>query len=138
MNDRVFREALRISKAMQGLRKTGQSFHTSFAIKKNKIICVGWNCYKSPHNECRFGKYYNRKFTSDYEPNRHSECHLCEKLDESKLKDYEILNVRINKNGEPRLSQPCHNCFSNVVLRMMPKKFFYSDNNNSYQELKFK
>jgi len=120
---------------MQGFRRNGKSFHTSFAILKNRIVCVGWNCYNSPHNQYRFGVYKKEHLPGKYTPCRHSECHLHEKLDKLSWKDYEILNIRMNQNGEPRLAMPCENCLDKVIVPMRPKRMYFTDNDNSYQNL---
>lgn len=137
LNERVLNKALEITKAMQGQKKSGKSFHTSFAIQKNRIVCVGWNSYFKPHNQLRFGKYKKTRLPGEYIPCRHSECHLCEKLDEESWRDYEILNVRMNNLGEPRLALPCANCMEKVVIPMNPKRFYYTLNDGGYNQIDF-
>lgn len=136
MNDRLLKKAIEVSRALKPLRGTGLSFHVSLAFYKRDLIGVGWNDYNVPHNKFVYGQYHNHaSLPGEYRVSRHSECHLHSRLGEDNWRKYEVVNVRLNNQGEPRISKPCPNCLRAVVEPMRPKKFFYSDSDGQFQEL---
>jgi deoxycytidylate deaminase len=129
MNKKVFDRLIEISKAMKNRRQTGMRFHTTFFLKKGKIICVGWNDYNKLHRSHKFGEYKAHKasfsFKGSYQPSLHSECAAIIKLGETDLSEYEICNVRIDNNLNIALSKPCPNCLT-LISSLNPKKIYYS------------
>jgi deoxycytidylate deaminase len=135
VNAKLGKRLIEISKALKPQKATGSKFHCSFAIRQNKIACIGWNDYNKPHCEKRFGKYENHKgFETEYRASRHAESHLLIRLGEENLDGYEIVNVRISNNNEPIMSRPCINCARMFLsLDRPPRKVFYSDNSGEIQ-----
>ena len=115
--------------------QTGKSAHTTFAIRKSRIICIATNNYKKIHNEKRFGKYENWKgFESEYKPCIHSECSALLKLGEEDISDYEFLNIRVDNNGKPNMSRACVNCERVLKSFGGPRRMFYSDSEGNLQQ----
>lgn len=134
MNNKIFNKLVEISKAMKGRRQTGMRFHTTFFLKKRKIVCVGWNDYTKNHLSHKFGEYKAHKtFTETYKPSIHSECAAIIKFGETDLSGYEVCNVRIDNNGSLSLSKPCSNC-AKLLSSLSPKKIFFSTE-NGFEEL---
>ena len=95
-------------------------FHYSFIIVNDSIISVGINFKDSTNVPMGFGYHelgyiYNGKVTG---PTTHSEVNAYNKA-KSLLSDnqFEILNLRFNKSGELKMSQPCSCCHQ--FLRVM-------------------
>lgn len=137
MNQKTLDRCVEISRLLKPKKSTGRAFHTSFAIKKGKIICVGWNSYEKPHREGKFGKYFNSKFGLEYRANLHSEIHLCVKLGEESLRNYEIVNVRVSNNNNIAASKPCVNCIK-ILEGLDPKGIFYTTLDQSFEKHCFK
>ena len=135
MNNRIFNRLIDISKAMKGRRQTGMRFHTTFFLKKSKIVCVGWNDYTKCHRAHKFGIYkaYRSSFANNYIPSLHSECAAIIKFGETNLSEYEICNVRIDNNFNPALTKPCPNCLT-LLASLNPKKIYYSTQ-NGFEEI---
>jgi deoxycytidylate deaminase len=136
MNNRLFNRLVEVSKAMKDRRQTGMRFHTTFFLKKSKIVCVGWNDYNKSHRSHKLGEYKAHKFCKDaYRPSIHSECAAVIKFGETDLSNYEICNVRIDNNSDISLSKPCPNCMK-LITSLSPKKIFYSTP-NGFEELAY-
>jgi hypothetical protein len=137
MNKKMEERLVEISKALKMQKNSGKSFHVSFALMHNRIICIGWNDYNKGHSVKKFGKYKNYKeFPSEYRPSRHSETHLIIKLGEECLKNYEIVNVRIGSDGNPAMAAPCKNCLESVLLPYGAKNIFYTNTGGEFIKLR--
>jgi hypothetical protein len=108
MNKKLIR-SIEIAKCLQPQKRSGRSFHASFAFSKSKIVGIGWNSYDDLHLEHRFGKYHPTRGGENYIASRHSETQLLRRL-KIPTKDLIITNVRIGKNGEILNAKPCANC----------------------------
>ena len=87
------------------------TFHYTFAVRKNKIVCVGKAQPESPSLVVsKLARIYNIEKWKQY-PYFHSESYLISKIDPKYInKQLEILNLRINRHGEFRFCKPCLNC----------------------------
>lgn len=103
--------------------------HFSFIVQNNKIIEWGMNRRSIPPKH--YG--YNKRNTSDknFVPKKHSEIDAYIKARDllDKRKTFEMINVRLNKKGELRLSKPCFCCYE-LLKELGCKIFYYSDNSN--------
>lgn len=134
MNEKVFNRLVDISKAMKSRCQTGMRFHTTFFLKKSKVICIGFNDYNKKHLSHKYGEYKAHKFCKDpYRPSLHSECACIIKFGETDLSSYEVCNVRIDNNSQLSLSKPCPNCFK-LLSSLTPKRIYYSTH-NGFEEL---
>lgn len=137
MNVKLGQRLIEIAKALKTSKNTGKRFHVSFALLKNNIMGIGWNDYTKSHSVKRFGAYKNHKgYPNEYVPSRHSETHLVIRLGEECLKDYEIVNVRINDHGSPVMAAPCKNCLESVLIPYQAKRIFYTNSIGEFEELK--
>lgn len=96
--------------------------HYSFIVQSNKIIEWGMNRAGEP--PVHFG-YHAR--IEDNEPKIHAELDAWRK---AKLllkhgESFDILNIRLNRLGQFRLSKPCVCCFT-VMRELGCKTFYYS------------
>jgi deoxycytidylate deaminase len=101
MRDRVIKKAIDIAYNLDV--HSGKSKHFSFIVKKNNIVSVGWNSFKS----------HTIAFKHNYPYGKiHSElaCILNYSGDINCLNKYEILNIRIGMDNNLKLSKPCKFC----------------------------
>lgn len=102
----------------------GNFMHYSFIVQNNKIIEWGTNRRVCPAKH--FG--YNKKCTDvDFVPKRHSELDVYFKARGllNKTKPFEIINIRLNKKGQLKLSKPCSCCYE-LLKALGCKNFYYS------------
>jgi tRNA(Arg) A34 adenosine deaminase TadA len=93
--------------------------HFSFIVENNKILAYGINKDASP--PVHFG--YNQKHNF---PKLHSEID-CYKKAKGLLnnKSFEIVNIRLNRTLEMRLSKPCACCYA-LMKEMGCTRFYFS------------
>ena len=139
MNQRILE---RIKEIANAIRPTeiikDEHFHLSFAVRKGRIIQIGQNNYRKQHNSNKFGVYKPFKTTSQkttYIPCTHSELNLACRVGLDSWEGLEIVNVRLNNNGELRLAKPCCNCQNNIINVLNPKRVFYSNSEGGFTQL---
>jgi hypothetical protein len=117
--------SLRISREKLPLHPEIKHFlHYSFIIQNNKI--VEWATNNRHHHPIHYG--YNKNNTDpDFVPKGHSEINAYKRarglLD--KDKPFDIINIRLSKKKEIRLSKPCVGCFD-LLKELGCRRFYYS------------
>jgi deoxycytidylate deaminase len=135
MNQRLFSRCIEVSRALKPVKATGRAFHTTFAVKKGKIVCIGWNDYNKMHRSHKFGVYSSHKdLPSGYKASLHSEVACIIRLGEENLSDFDIVNVRIDNNNFVAQSKPCPNC-QRVLYDLSPKSIHYSIGELKFEKL---
>lgn len=96
--------------------------HYSFVIQNNQIIEWAPNTAMEPPRH--YG--YHRTNDTGFKPKYHSET-LAYKRARGLIseKDFEMINIRLNKKGEIRLSKPCKPCFE-LMSALGCRYFYYS------------
>lgn len=98
--------------------------HFSFIVNSNKIL--EWGTNRNGEPAIHFG-YHNR--IEGNEAKIHSELDAYRKakgsLTTRKLDEFDIINVRLNRRGEFRLSKPCVCCYS-IMRTLGCNSFYYS------------
>lgn len=127
MNHRLYKRLVEISKALKPKVQSGQKAHFSYLIRKQRVMCIGWNNYNKIHPAHRFGEYKNsHKFTKDdYRASLHSEISLTCRAGLEDWSGYDLVNIRIDNNDAPAMSACCSNC-ARVVASLNPNNVFYS------------
>ena len=126
MNDKKLNRLITITKALFINRKDLRTFHTTFVLKKNKIISIGINSNKT-HPE-------TEKCDYNHEVTLHSELDAILKLNKiSKSNHYTFVNVRLKKDKTVANSKPCKGC-QNLLSRINYKNFFYSTENGKFEK----
>jgi hypothetical protein len=112
--------------------KSHERYHYAFAIKKNKIIAIGKNQTLYPSTKIyELARIYNISKWLTY-PYPHAESDLVTKLpDDVKIKDLEILSIRINRHGQFRLAKPCVWC-QQLLDGIGIQKISWSCNHSEY------
>ena len=100
--------------------------HYTFIIQKNRV--VDWATNLSDNPPIHYG-YQHRILDPFYKPKLHSEIAAFKKAKGILIKNepFEIVNIRLNKNKELRLSKPCICCFR-IMQELGCSKFYYSCN----------
>lgn len=102
--------------------------HFSFIIKRNKIIALGWNQpYKSHPVACK----YRHRFNSIHSE-LHAICNFPYPIKE--LRKYTLVNIRLDKCQQIRISKPCKFCIP-LLVGVSPRKIYYSTNSGTFEEL---
>lgn len=99
--------------------------HYSFIIQDNKIIEWGTNTNAVP--AIHFG-YQARLDNSDFQPKTHSEWMAYKRARGllNKKKSFDLINIRLNRQKELKLSKPCEYCYP-ILMSIGCRKIYYSD-----------
>lgn len=89
-----------------------------------KICSVGVNRQHEPDK--KYG-YHNRIPKEDFKPKWHSEIDALRKV-RSRLSDWIIVNIRLNKKAETRLSCPCSICMNTLLCFDCSNIYFSTPN----------
>jgi hypothetical protein len=97
--------------------------HYTFIVQDNKIIEYGVNRPGEPPI------HYGYHAFNGYKPKIHSEIDAYKKAKGLLVpnKWFEIVNIRLNKQGKIRMSKPCF-CCENILRELGCKKFYFSHN----------
>lgn len=99
INQRILNKILRITYDLKHLTPD-RSKHFSFLVRKNNIISVGYNSFKTHPKSLKF-KYYKN----------HTHSELACILNANKIdKKCSLINIRIDKKDNILLSKPCEKC----------------------------
>jgi tRNA(Arg) A34 adenosine deaminase TadA len=124
MKRRIFSDVVQFAKSKLSQHTQGCYAHFSFIVQNNSIIGYGVNQDGEPL--VHWG-YKKMKLDPSYTPKIHAEIHAYKKnkglLD--KNQPFEIINIRLNKLGELRISKPCPCCYQ-LLTDLGCKKFYYS------------
>ncbi len=98
--------------------------HWSFLIRNNQII--SWGTNKEHEPDRKYG-YHNKEKDESFKPKLHSELD-CVRKNRRGFEDTELVNIRLNKSGIPRLALPCKIC-RNLILSIGIKKIYFTHEN---------
>ena len=95
-----------------------QKKHISLIFNKNRLVSVGANYFKTHPKAKKLGYLYNEM---------HSELDAYRKVPKyMKSKKLTLINVRMNADGELRMSRPCEVC-SGWCIEVFDR-IYYTDN----------
>lgn len=125
MNLRTFNTAVKLSRAMMSL--TPHNFkHFSFLFRRNNLAAIGFNKPNKTHPlSNKFGYRFNCI---------HSELDVLLNFEKplKELKNYELLNIRLDRNGDVKLSKPCKFC-QQLLKYYKTRRVLYSISNAEFQ-----
>lgn len=130
---RFLRRLVDISKALKPEMESGRAFHTTFIIKKSRIVSIGHNKYNKTHPKT-LTLNYKGEGDESYCPNVHSELAAWLKLGEEDCSNYSFVNVRIDRNNVVGMSKPCGGC-RQLLNQTGFKKFYYTNAAGTFEEL---
>lgn len=113
---------------------TKHSRHVSFLLYRNRIASIGIN---NPFKTHPRNRKYNFRGRNDEDISHfvgiHSELSAVIKLGEEDLSKYDLVNVRINKNGNVSLSKPCNGC-TDMINQLGIRKVLYTNDAGEFVE----
>ena len=136
MKKGLLKEALAIARRKQPSHPEKDRFcHYSFVVQGNQIVEYGWNHSGQP----KIHHGYNRQNRGQgFKPKTHAESAAYYKakglLD--KEEPFDIINVRLSKQGELRNSRPCSWC-AEFLTALGCRYFYFSSFNGSFQKVRF-
>ena len=103
--------------------------HFSFIVDGQTIFSIGFNNTTKTHP---LAQKYGHRFAST-----HSEINALAKFPYAirLLRNYDMVNVRLNKNGVVRLAKPCIHC-QQLLMAFNISNIYYSTNAGSFEILK--
>ena len=123
-----------IAKALyrKGCISNGRTFNVSFGVYRDKVLAIGINDYSKimPEYSRQLNLKYKRYGEKSYIPCIHSEMSCLLKLGADNCDGISVYNVRIDKNGHCKNSQPCHNCYAALMQMNVKHIYYYDDNMN--------
>ena len=106
-----------------------------FTHKHGAVLVKGGSVLNKSYNNRNFSSFMRRHVPDDERATRHAELMCVLGLDRAVTRGSTIYIVRVNKQGEYRLSKPCRFCQS--VLRFVGvRKAVYSMGNNKIGTMK--
>lgn len=114
----------------------GRCFHLSYLIRNNKIFSFATNSYSQLHLAHRFGYYVPHKTSSaNYCSGRHSETEAIKRVEavvfQPEWRRFELVNIRINRQGKISLAAPCRNCMR-VIENFGIKRVYFTTNTGQF------
>lgn len=126
MKATILRECVRIARE-KNERRDGNFRHFSFVIQKNKIVEFGMNVGRAKP-PLYFG--YPEK------AGIHAETFAYKKAKGLlRGEDFEMLNIRLNRSGELKLSKPCPCCYA-LLQTVGCKAVWFSVDGGEFAKLK--
>lgn len=121
MKKSIFQEALKIARSKLKNHPQFDCYpHYTFVIQDNKILEWATNaCHEPP---IHFGYHANL----DYRPKLHAELFAYKRAKGLLHRDeFDIINIRLNKQGDTKMSKPCKSCYQ-FLSAVGCSKFYYS------------
>lgn len=131
MRKNIFNNCLRIAREKLSIHPEYENYpHYTFIIQNNNILGYGYNMKGEPPKE--FG--YHTRLNGGL-PKLHSEFVAYKKIKGIlNNEEFEILNIRLNRQGKMKLSHPC-SCCLNFLIETKCKNIYYSTE-NGYEKYK--
>ena len=124
MNSRTIQRTIEIAKALCPLNLEHRCSHIAFLIRKNKITHIGTNSCRT-HPETLKYDYKDHQLVGI-----HAELSVCMKSDKENLRDYKMVVLRVDRNGNLANSKPCCGCQS-VIKQFNIGEVWHSDSNGN-------
>lgn len=127
MNTQLMRRSVELAYTLCPINRQLRTSHISFLVKSGKIIHIGWNKNRThpinlnhPYHSGRVGL--------------HAELDVCLKSGKDDLSDYEMIVIRVDRNGKVCNSKPCNGCQS-VIKQFGIRETWFSNNDGQLNKL---
>ena len=127
MNTSVLNRTLKLAHAICPSNREMRSSHVAFLVKGGKIVHIGWN--KSRSHPINLRHPYRA-----ISPGIHAEVDVILKCGHEDLSSYEMIVIRIDRNGVACNSMPCSGCRS-VLTQFGVKRVWYSNSDGVIQQM---
>ena len=132
-------EEVSLSNKMRRYLKVAQDVATNSnygKLRHGALLIRGGSIIKTAFNKDKFSSFGERFRNSDYGPaTHHAELSCISGIDRSKTNGASMFVVRINRQGELRLSKPCPMCHDALKFTGV-RKVYYSTNDGSIEMYK--
>jgi len=129
-----FQKFVEISKALFNPREhDNRCFHTTFLLKKGKIVSIGVNSNKTNPRNLKYDYTARNGIDIRHIVGTHSEMSAIIKYGKEDISDCIVINVRVGRNGKIANSMPCAGCLS-LFRQVGYRRLFYSNVNGEFQE----
>lgn len=128
MNKRILQQCVQIAiskNTPDGITEWGNYHHFSFIVQKGKIIGVGTNKAATP-----LGQYPK---TSKIHSEPDAYFNSIYKLD--KTKTFDLVNIRLSKTNEFKISAPCKCCYSFMEKLNCRNVYFTVEGNLNFAKI---
>lgn len=122
LNARLKKRVIDLSYALLGHREH-RCFHTSFILKKARVLAIGLNQIKTHPQTQKLGYAACCGL--------HSELDACLKLGLPDCSDFTLVNVRIDGQHQVNMSKPCRFC-QGLIKRLNFKNVYYTDEKGEF------
>ena len=132
-----FSRLVDIARAFRLEKKTGRSFHVTFALRHGKPISIGFNNFKKSNKISHGYKPYNTWHLPSYRACVHAECDCVAKIKHLEIDRgrITIVSVRIDNDDRVTMAKPCPNC-AYLLGKSGYTRVFYSDYSGEFVRLK--
>lgn len=132
-----FSRLVDIARAFRLEKKTGRSFHVTFALRHGKPISIGFNNFKKSNKVAQSYKPYNSWHLPSYRACVHAECDCMAKIKHLEISRSRItiVSVRIDNDDRVTMAKPCPNC-AYLLGKSGYTRVFYSDYSGEFVRLK--
>lgn len=110
-----------------------KTYHTTFIVRKGRILKIGLNNTMKTHPLVRKYRYFAKDGVDirDF-VGIHSELSAIIKYGRQDCSDCTFINVRIDKNGNPTMAAPCSGC-CDLLRQVGYKKVFYTNKDGQFE-----
>ncbi len=109
-------------------QKAHRCFHTSFIVRKGKILAIGINQIKT-HPKIRAYGYHSLC-------GLHSELDAALKLGLTDCSNLTLVNIRIDGQNKVNMSKPCRFC-QRLIRDLNFKQVFYSNEHGEFEKYEY-
>lgn len=121
--DVKFRRLVEISYSLVN-RREHRCFHTSFIVRKGKILATGINQIKTHPRTLEFGYHSICGL--------HSELDAALKLGMTDCSSHTLINIRIDGKGQLNMSKPCQFC-QKLIKQLNFKNVYFTGPDGKFQ-----
>lgn len=136
MNEKVINKSIEIARRICHSNKNSgiRASHVAFLVRKNKIIEIGWNKGKTHPATIKFDYISGNDKYEKINVGIHAEFDVVMKYKKDNLKDYEMIVIRIDRNGYINNSRPCYGC-GKLINNFNIKSVYYSSGDGKILKL---
>ena len=128
VNTKLKQKILRIVEDLKDINPC-RCKHFSFICKRNRIISMGMNSQKTTHTLLKRYNYYMEGIHSELD------CYIKIRWMDINYSKCVLINVRINRFGQIKMSKPCSCCLS-LIKEIGINTVYYTTNEGDFYKLK--
>lgn len=127
MNTKIIPRAIAIAYALCPVNRELRCSHVSFLVKGGKILHIGWNKNKTHPLNLRHPYH-------DGTVGLHAEMDVCIKSGLEDLSNFDLVVIRIDREGKITNSKPCSGCQS-VIKQFGIRETWFSNSDGMMEKM---